>query len=905
MLRLERLKCEHLEKPYGIENQKPTFSWVIASNQKNIVQTACQVEVKKEDGIIWSSEKKQTDQSAAFVYEGPKLEPLTMYWWKATVWDNHGEEASAESEFMTSRFQMPWHASWAEPEQEAAYGEKGDFTDVAATMGVSQRIRGLDEYEGFQPVQYLRIPFSAVKKPKRVLVCATAHGIYELSVNGKRPDTRLFAPEISPYQKILQYQIYDVTALVREGRNVISVKLADGWWSGRVGSIGNACQYGDKTAFLLEGQLEYEDGSKEYVLSDDAVSSTGPLLIADLFVGEKYDAGKELIGWEDPDYDDSEWKPVRKQEFPMENLIPQQGEPVRVIKSFLPEKIFTAPNGDMIIDLGQNIAGFMSFTVEAKAGTVLRLEHAEVLDKEGNFFKNIMGHNKDQMDVYIARDGKQQYQPTFTYHGFRYVRVSGWPGELTAEDFTAHVVSTDVEDIGSFETSDPKLNRLQKNIWWSQAANTVAIPTDCPQREKAGWTGDVTVYAPTMCFLRNEEVFLAKWLRYCRAEQQEGGEIPTVVPFLESYREMNLFYGTDTSCGWGDVIVAVPWYVYRAYGNRKVLEENYEAMKKWMRYVQRCAETEMPEGYDDFDQDRKERQKYLWNTGFHYGDWLVPSMVLNTTDDMAMINTAYSTKDIVAPAYYAFSTRLMTQIADVLGRMEDARYYEELNIKIRKAFSEEYIDENGHITSDIQGIYVLALKNNLVTEVQKPKVLNRLLEKIAENHGCLDTGFLSVSFLMDVLTENGCEKTAYELLYQKKCPSWLYEVEKGATTIWESWGATSEDGEIGKYSYNHYAYGCVGDWMYRRLAGLNAEEAGYHKIRIEPLYDCGLEYVKGGLKTTYGYLESAWKKTEEGVSLTVTIPANTTASVRLPDGRKAEVGSGTWEWYTERRINHI
>nr|WP_305182757.1 alpha-L-rhamnosidase [uncultured Schaedlerella sp.] len=896
MLRLEQLKCEHLKNPLGIESRHPVFSWILTSEEKNVLQTACQVQVYAGEALLWDSGELRTDNSIACVYGGPKLKVLGTYRWRVTVWDNQGNEACAEAVFTMARLEQPWRASWVEPEQQPAYGVQGDSSDAETTMGISTQIRGLDEYEGFQPVQYLRIPFAAEKKVKRALLCATAHGVYELSVNGEAPDDRLLAPELSSYQKILQYQIYDVTELVHQGKNVICAKLGDGWWTGRVGFIGNACQFGDTTAFLLEGQIEYEDGSVDYVLSDSAVSATGPLLVADLFVGEKYDARKELAGWENPEFDDSHWKPVKKKTYPMDHLRAQDGEPIRVIKSFTPKAVLTDPNGDTILDLGQNIAGFLSFSVEAEEGRVIRLEHTEVLDREGRFCKNIMGVNKDQMDVYITKEGRQTYRPVFTYHGFRYVRISGWPGKPSAEDFTAHVVSTDTEDIGFFETSDPELNRLQANIWWSQVANTVGIPTDCPQREKAGWAGDVGVYAPTMCFLRNEEVFLQKWLRNCRAEQQEHGEIPTVVPFLKCYKEMNQYYGTDTSCGWGDVIVMVPWYLYRAYGNRQVLEENYPAMKKWMQYVQHCAETEVPEGFEEFDEVRKARQKYLWNTGFHYGDWLVPSMVLNTTDDMAMINTAYATKEVVAPAYYAFSTDLMRQIAEVLGETEDAAYYSELNKKIRWAFMEEYVEKDGRIQSDMQGIYVLALKLRLVSEDIRPKVEARLLEKIAENGGCLDTGFLSVPFLLDVLTENGNREAAYQLLYQKKCPSWLYEVEKGATTIWESWGATSEDGEIGKYSYNHYAYGCVGDWMYRELAGIQIEEAGYHKARIAPSYDCGLEYVKGSLRTPYGTLQSVWEKKGEAVYLEVRIPVNTSAAVILPDGREVQVGSGTWRW---------
>lgn len=896
MLKLEQLKCEHLKNPIGIENRNPVFSWILAGNEKNVLQTARRIQVYEQKKLLWDSEKQMTDDSIACAYAGPELKPLTEYRWKVTVWDNHENEASAGAVFTTARMGQAWRASWVEPEQEPTVGARGDASNAETTMGVCRQVRGIGEYEGFQPVQYLRIPFTVRKQVKRMLICATAHGVYELSVNRAAPDDRLLAPEISSYQKILQYQVYDVTDLICQGENVIGVKLADGWWSGRIGFLGNACQFGDTTAFLMEGQIAYEDGSVEYVLSDSAVSATGPLLAADLFVGEKYDARKELTGWETAGFDDSLWKPVKKRAYPMDVLTAQDKEPVRVIKSFVPKAIFTDKNGDTILDLGQNIAGFLSFSVDADEGCVIRLEHTEVLDREGCFCKNIMGMNKDQTDVYITKSGKQTYRPVFTYHGFRYVRISGWPGTLSIENFMAHVVSTDVEDIGTFETSNGKLNRLQENIWWSQVANTVAIPTDCPQREKAGWTGDVSVYAPTMCFLRNEEAFLRSWLNNCRAEQEEGGEIPTVVPFLECYREMNRYYGTDTSCGWGDVIVIAPWCIYQAYGNRRVLEENYSAMKKWMQYVQHCAETERPKGYETFDEARKERQKYLWNTGFHYGDWLVPSMVLNNTDDMAMINTAYATKEMVAPAYYALSTELMSKIAHVLGREEDAAYYAARNEKIRRAFMEEYVEENGHIKSDMQGVYVLALKHRLVPEEIRPKVVGRLLQKIAENGGCLDTGFLSVPFLMDVLTENGCRETAYQLLYQNKCPSWLYEVEMGATTMWESWGATSESGEVGKYSYNHYAYGCVGDWMYRELAGICAKEAGYRRAKIAPAYDCGLEYVKGALRTPYGDLKSAWQKKGNAVHLEVAVPANTRADVVLPDGRTVEVGSGIWKW---------
>lgn len=354
----------------------------------------------------------------------------------------------------------------------------------------------------------------------------------------------------------------------------------------------------------------------------------------------------------------------------------------------------------------------------------------------------------------------------------------------------------------------------------------------------------------------------------------------------------------------GDAILAVPWALYQAYGDYGVLEENYESMKRWLGYIQHCAQTEMIDGYDKLDEAAKQRQKYLWNTGFHYGDWLVPSMVLNNTQADAMISTAYATKDIVAPAYYGFAAKLMSDIAQVLGKEADADYYRELYGNIQKAFQAEYVNEDGTIQTDLQGIYVIALKHNLITEEIRPKVVKQLRRRIKENDGCLDTGFLSVPFLMDVLTDNGCEDLALQILFQEKCPGWLYEVKNGATTMWESWGAITSDGRVSNYSYNHYAFGCVGDWMYRRLAGIESLEPGYRSIRIAPMYNCGLSEVRVCLRTPYGYLKVHWKIEKEHIELTLDIPVNTSAIVVLPDKSERSLGSG-YKIISQRRIHNL
>ena len=391
-----------------------------------------------------------------------------------------------------------------------------------------------------------------------------------------------------------------------------------------------------------------------------------------------------------------------------------------------------------------------------------------------------------------------------------------------------------MDEIRSFETSDPQLNQLQKNIVWSQISNTLSIPTDCPQRERAGWTGDIMAFAPTMCFNRESNAFLTRWMQSVRADQLPNGAVPDVVPYMKAYQGVNKLFGTDTSCGWGDAVIIVPLAVYRAYGDTKILEQNYEAMIKWMNYIYDRTQNHHPDDYAAWDKTRQERSKYLWNTDFHFGDWLVPSMVLGNPDGGAMMDTAFATKDIVAPAYYAFSARSMKAVAEALGKKEDAAYYQDLYEKIREAFIEEYVSAEGLIEPDLQGIYVIALKNGLVTDELRPKMVLHLCELIEKNGNCLDTGFLSVLFLMDVLCENGCRDYAYKLLYQKKCPSWLYEVEHGATTMWESWGAVLEDGTVSTYSYNHYAFGCIGEWLYREIGGLQALEPGYKKIRFAP-----------------------------------------------------------------------
>ena len=898
-LLISDLTTEHLINPVGIDCASPRFCWKLKSGGFNVEQTAWQMILFEKDRQIFDTGRIQSSQSTETVLPGFEAQPVTRYDMQVTVWDNKGRSASAFGFFETGRMGMPFKSSWVEPVQEPTPSSMDSERDgdTMAENAIPRDADGNRTYEEFRPAQYIRIPFNIRKSVRGMRIYATAHGLYRLEINGTCPRQRLLAPENTAYHRLLLYQTYDVTEFLRPGENVIGAVLADGWWAGRVGTTADCCQYGNTTGLLLDGEIAYADGTTDFISAEQGLSCTGPVIFSDLFVGEKYDAGKEMPGWSMPGFDDRNWLPVLKKEYPKDRLKGQAMPPVRSIKEFTPEVVFHAPNGDLILDAGQVLAGVTEIRLEAKAGQEIHLEHFEVLGKDGNYFNSILNVNKDQTDIYITKDGYQTWCPAFTYHGFRYVRITGWPGRISPDNFRIHVLASEMENIGYFHTSDERLNQLQSNIWWSQVSNTVSIPTDCPQREKAGWTGDIMAYAPTLCFNRMADPFLTSWMDNVRAEQMENGAIPMIVPYLKAYATFlknNL--GTDTSCGWGDAVIMVPYALYKAYGDRRVLEENYEAMGRWMDYIRSRAQNVHPEDWADWDEERKERSRYLWNTDFHFGDWLIPSIVLGNPDAMAMNRTAYATMGTVAPAYYAFSARNMAEISEILGKEAEAAEYQALYSKIRDAFIAEYVHEDGTMDADYQGIYVIALRMGLVPEELRGQMVRHLCDLIRRNHDCLDTGFLSVLFLMDVLTDNGRADVAYKLLFQTACPGWLYEVEKGGTTMWESWGAIGEDGTVSTYSYNHYAFGCVGDWMYRHLGGLQPIEPGYRKFRVAPSFDSGLTSAAVSEETPYGKAAVEWHLADGHAFVHAEIPPNTKAVIDLPGKEPITVGSGQYDY---------
>jgi len=637
--------------------------------------------------------------------------------------------------------------------------------------------------------------------------------------------------------------------------------------------------YGKKLALLAQLVITFKDGTQQIVGTDDQwKSATGPVLASDIYNGETYDARLEQTGWNGAGFGDRNWKSVIVLEAPKANLVAPVGPPVKAIEEITPVKVLKTPTGETVIDMGQNMVGWVKFRVTAPAGTTITLRHAEVLDKAGNFYTEnlrtgywVPGAAMQTIRYTAKGQGTEIYQPHFTFQGFRYVAVSGWPGEPKLEDFTGIVVHSAIPRTGSFETSSSLLNQLQHNIIWGQKGNFLDVPTDCPQRdERLGWTGDAQVFARTASFNHDTAAFYTKWLKDVALDQEDDGAIPFVIPNVLSHGTRK---GAAASAGWADVAVVLPWTVYQSYGDKRILEEQYPSMKAWVEYMRRQA-----------------GDKYVWSKGFSFGDWLAfatpsPDYPGATTD-----------KDLIQTAYFARSTALLAKTAEVLGRKEDAAEYTALEEKIKSAFQKEFVTPDARLSSNTQTAYALALAFDLLPEAQRTTAAARLAADV-KKFGHLTTGFLGTPLLCQTLSDYGYLDLAYMLLNRTEYPSWLYPVTKGATTIWERWDGIKPDGSFqdpGMNSFNHYAYGAIGEWMYRVVAGIELDEnhPGYKHILIQPQPGGGLTYANASVDSMYGRVASGWKIAGDKFTLTGEVPPNTTATIRLPKSKLEQVTEG-------------
>jgi alpha-L-rhamnosidase len=851
-LYLKDMTCEHKRNPVGIDVTQPRFSWKIIGKGNNILQSAYSIRVSSDmkfsgNKIVWQSGKIKSEESVLQEYKGPNLKSGNRYFWQVKIWDNKGRESKwSEPAFWEMGLLLPsdWKAKWIEMD--------GDTLR-------------------YSPSPYFRKEFPAGKNIASARVYVTSHGFYELHLNGKKVGDQVLTPGWTTYGKRLQYQVYDVTNQLVNGNNSIGAVLGDGWYRGTLAWDYNWAFYGKSLGLLLQLRIVFKDGSERLIVSDETwkANQDGAIRMSDIYNGETYDATRKLTGWDLAGYNDKNWIGVKTGNYNFSNLIATEGPSVRKIQEIKPLRIFRTPKGSLVADMGQNMVGWLRLKVSGKKGTVVTIRHAEMMDKSGEFYTTNLRTAKAQLTYTIAGTGEEIYEPRFTFMGFRFVEVTGFQGELTSDNLTGIVVHSDMAVTGSYECSNPLINQLQHNIQWGQKGNFVDVPTDCPQRnERLGWTGDAQVFCRTAAFNMDVASFFSKWLKDVASDQKPAGEISMFVPDVRKAQEST---SSPTSAGWGDVAVIAPWNMYLVYGDKRLLETQYPSMKAWVEYIR-----------------KKAGDSYLWKGGSVYGDWLFyhPSVNNHREPD------GFTEHDFIATAFYAYSSGILAAAAKELGKTEDEKTYSDIFKKIKEVFINEYVTKAGRVGTNSQTSYVLALMFNLLPDDLREKSAHFLAEDIKSRGNHLSTGFLGTPYLCHVLSGNGYTDVAYDLLLQESYPSWLYPVKMGATTIWERWDGMKTDSlfqDPGMNSFNHYAYGAVGDWMYRVSAGIETKGPGYKHLVLQPHPAKKLSYSKASFESPYGTVVSGWERKGTMITVTVKIPANAVATIMLPVNSPSKV----------------
>ncbi len=852
------LKCEYRVDPLGIDERTPRLSWALQAEERGQTQSAYRIlvaaseeELEAEENLLWDSGRVESGRTIGVEYEGEALQSGSHCVWKVCVWDGAGNPShySRPAVFETGlRERSDWEGTWIS----AGKGPAGDMEPPSG-----------EEYDdlanGLAPSPYLRKEFSLDRPVRRARLYTTARGVYELYLNGNRVGDDVLAPGWTDYDRRVQYQTYDVTPLLAEGPNVLGAVIGDGWFAGFVGfdPKHRGALYGPRPQLLAQLNVEYEDGTTESLATDGSWScSTGPILFSDLLMGESYDARREMPGWAGLGFDDSGWYEVEAEEIGDTNLVAQPDEGVRVIEELEAKTVTEPESGHYVFDLGRNIVGWVRLEVEGEAGTKVTLRHAEALNPDGTVYTTNLRSARATDSYVLGGGGEEVYEPRFTFHGFRYVEVTGYPGEPPLGAVTGRVVHSATHPSGSFECSSPMVNKLQENIVWGQRGNFLSVPTDCPQRdERLGWTGDAQVFVRTAAFNMDVAAFFEKWMADVEDAQSPEGAFPDVAPLLSGSGLIDLRWGAPA---WGDAGVIVPWTIYRTYDDTRIVEIHYDAMARWMEYLYEANP----------DLIRKNRM------GNNYGDWLSPKGDLTP-------------KDLLATAYWAYDAKLMAEMAGATGRNEDAREYRDLHENIKAAFEEAYVSPDGRIKGDTQTGYLLALHMKLLPEDLRSSAAEHLVRTIEREDWHLTTGFAGVGYLCPVLTEAGYTEVAYRLLENETYPSWGYTVKNEATTIWERWdGWTEENGfqSPNMNSFNHYSLGSVGEWLYRYVAGidLDPDGVGYERILIRPRPGGSLTHASAEYDSVRGRISSSWRIEDGRFVLQVLIPPNTKATVHVP-----------------------
>jgi alpha-L-rhamnosidase len=838
-LALEGLTVERRARAIGIDALKPRFAWRVVGDGSDACQTAYHLQLMHAHDAsaawsapVWDTGEREARDSTNVVYGGPPLVSRGRYAWRVRVRDGAGitSDWSAPAEFeMGLLAAEDWSARW-----------------IAHV--VPDLVSAPEERHAYRKSPALRRRFSLPGIPERARLYITALGVYEAFVNGSRVGEERLAPGWTNYHVRIQYQTYDVMPLLREGENVLAVRLGDGWYAGRVGSWGPR-RYGDEPALLCQLEVQLPSGERVVVCSDDRwVTHDSGTWLHDLQLGERTDLREEPAGWREVGFDDSGWDPATLRANPGSRLVAARDDGIRVVETLPAVVVHPAGPDRHVVDLGANAAGVVRLRTTARPGQHIVIRHAEALDAQGELYVENLRGAEQQDEFTLADSGPIALEPQLTFHGFRYAEISGVEATLDASSVESRVLSSATRLVGSFSCSDPRVEQLQRNILTSLHANFISIPTDCPQRnERLGWTADLQIFAPTALFNADVTNMLDKWLDDVVDAQLPSGAYCDIAPAPSGWAGAG-----DTA--WSDAGIIVPWVLYERSGDIGVLERMYASMRRYMRFL----EADQTHGY---------------RFGGRYGDWVSLG--------------AHTDKTFIGTAYLAYVADLFTRSASVLGQSEDAQHYRAFGDQVRDAFQRRFVERDGRLTVETQTAYAMALGFGLLRPDVRAAAGDRLaqLVKAADTH--LATGFLGTPLVMPALSDNGHHELACQLLQQDTYPSWLFEVHNGATSIWERWnGWTPEQGFYSPRmnSFNHYAFGAVGDWMYRYLAGLQPVEPGYRRTELRPRPGAGFAAARASHESLYGVHTCGWTLDHGRLHVEAVVPANTTATVVLPVG---------------------
>lgn len=843
---------EHHREPLGIGERRPRLSWKVTA-PAGWTQSAYELEIGRDTGDLCVT-RVDSCESVLVAWPGNDLNSRERARVRVRVFGEDGEPSP-----------------WSPPTLlEAGLLAPADWLAVPVGPAWDE-----DPNSDERRPPLLRREFSLPEPVERARLYVSAHGLYEIEVNSQRVGNEAMAPGWTVYSARLEYQTYDVTSLLQKGTNVLGAWLGDGWYRGRLGWKGGFRNlYGSHIGLIAQLEIELASGDRRSIVTDEHWKAAfGPIQCAGNYDGEVYDARDEQHGWSSPGFDEGTWSSVTLGSRDPATLVAPTGPPVRCTEELRPLAVLRTPGGNQVLDFGQNLVGRLRIRVSGQRGSAVTLSTAEVL-QEGEIYTRPLRDAKSR-DVYIlAGADSEEWEPRFTIHGFRYVQVDGWPGDLSSAaargDLVARVYHSDMERTGWFECSDPDVNRLHENVLWSMRGNFVDIPTDCPQRdERVGWTGDLQVFAPTATFLYDCSGMLDSWLRDVAIEQLPDGTVPWYVPVIPAHEKWTPI---RPGAVWGDVAVLTPWTLYERFADLAILGRQYDSAKAWVDLVDRLA------GED-----------HLWDAGFQLGDWLDPSAP--PQDPARAMTDPY----LVATAYFFRSTTTLADMAAMVERHEEAARYRALAGLIGDAFVARYVIGPGRLSSDTQTAYALAIAFGLLADQGIEKFGARLSELVAKSAGRIATGFAGTPVVCDALCMTGHLDAAYQLLLQHECPSWLYAVSCGATTIWERWDALLPDGTVNPgtmTSFNHYAFGAIADWLHRVVAGLAPAAPGYREVLFRPRPAGDLHAASARHESPYGTVAIAWRRNKDELSVDLVIPTGARGVLDLEGCEPVALGSG-------------